>query len=168
MDRQRDRAGVEAIDTSFTTDVVFDVVARPRSLELVERRLSVPRTKRYPIAEAFAHWAQWEHACVAEDDARIVGFAAWALEAWHERLTLWHLYVQPAWRRRGVGRALLAEVEAEGRRAGARRVWLETSNLNAPGIAAYERLGYALCGADTTLYDGYADDEQAVYLTKRL
>jgi ribosomal protein S18 acetylase RimI-like enzyme len=82
---------------------------------------------------------------------------------------LWHLYVHRARRRSGIGRALLARAEDHGRALGARRVWLETSSVNVPGIAAYERLGYALCGADTTVYDTlpYAD-EAAVYLAKSL
>ncbi len=64
---------------------------------------------------------------------------------------------------------MLARVEDHGRALGARRVWLETTNVNAPGIAAYERLGYALCGADVTVYDTlpYAD-EVALYLAKSL
>jgi len=48
-------------------------------------------------------------------------------------------------------------------------VWLETSNVNVPGIAAYTRLGYALCGVDTTLYEATAAAaETAIYLSKSL
>ena len=54
LDRTRDRRGVEAIDTAFDTDVIFDVVTTPRALTLVERRLAAPLTKRYSIGEVFA------------------------------------------------------------------------------------------------------------------
>jgi GNAT superfamily N-acetyltransferase len=163
-----DRAGVMALDTSFETASIFTVEVGARAIELVEQRLPAPLTKRYPIDDAFAHWATWDHAFVAEADG-IVGFAAVEYEAWHSRLVLWHFYVAPAHRRTGVGRALLARVEAYGRSLGARRVWLETSNVNVPGITAYERLGYTLCGADVTLYDAtQAASEKALYLTKRL
>ena len=84
------------------------------------------------------------------------------------RLTLWFLYIDPAWRRRGVGRALLERVEAHGREVGATHVWLETSNVNVPGVAAYERLGYSLCGADRTYYGAYMPGETALYLAKSL
>jgi ribosomal protein S18 acetylase RimI-like enzyme len=167
LDRARDRAGVEAVDTSFVTDVVFEVVAAPRRLELVERRLDAPLTKRYSIAEVFAPWASWTTGWVAEDDA-IRGFATVDYEPWHGRLVLWFLYIAPAHRRRGVGRALLERVEAHGRELGATHVWLETSNVNVPGVAAYERLGYALCGADTYYYGAYAPGETALYLAKPL
>jgi hypothetical protein len=51
----------------------------------------------------------------------------------------------------------------------ASHVWLETSNVNVPGITAYERLGYSLCGADVRLYDGLPyGQERALYLAKPL
>src|SRR5213075_3540993 len=111
-DRARDRAAVSALDTSFETDMVFDVVATPRALALTERRLATPRAKRYSMGEAFAPWSSWDTAWVAEEDGAILGFAAVEYEAWHARLVLWHLYVARAQRRRGLARALLGAVES--------------------------------------------------------
>ncbi len=167
LDREADRRAVEAIDTAFETESVFDVVTTDRRMELVERRLDAPRTKRYSIDEVFATWAQWDRGWVA-DDGGVRGFATVAYEAWHRRLILWFLYVAPAWRRRGVGRALLERVEAHGREVGADHVWLETSNVNVPGIAAYTRLGYTLCGFDRLYYGDYMPGEAAIYLAKPL
>lgn len=168
MVRAVDRPGVAAIDTSFRTTSVFDVLVTPRRIELVERALTAPLIKRYPMEDVFAPWATWETGFVADDGA-ICGFAAVEHEVWHRRLVLWHLYVAPPRRREGIGRALLARVEQHGRQVGARRVWLETSNVNAPGIAAYAHLGYTLCGADTTLYEATpASAETALYLSKPL
>jgi ribosomal protein S18 acetylase RimI-like enzyme len=168
MDRAVDRPGVAALDTSFRTTSVFDVVVTARRIELVERALTAPLIKRYPVDEVFADWATWDTGLVA-DDGTICGFAATEYELWHRRLVLWHFYVAPERRREGIGRALLARVEQHGRQLGARRVWLETSNVNAPGIAAYARLGYTLCGADTTFYEATpAAAETAIYLSKPL
>ena len=173
VDRRRDRAAVSALDTSFETGTIYDVVVGPRSLELVERALPAPRRKSYSMSEAFASWSTWDAGFVAEASGEtggeVCGFAAVEYEAWHARLVLWHLYVARPRRREGIGRRLLAEVEAEGLRRGARTVWLETTSVNVPGIAAYARLGYTLCGADVTVYDTlpYAD-EAAIYLSKPL
>ena len=167
LDRTGDRRGVEAIDTAFETTSVFDVVTGPRAIELVERPLATPLVKRYSIAEVFAGWARWEHGWVAEDGG-VRGFATVEYEPWHRRLILWFLYIAPAWRRRGVGRALLAQVEEHGRKVGATHVWLETSNVNVPGVRAYERLGYSLCGADRLYYGAYMPGESAVYFAKML
>lgn len=166
--RAADQRGVEAVDTAFETRSVFDVIARERGIELVVRELAEPLVKRYSIREVFAPWARWEVGWVAEDAGAIRGFATVQHEPWHQRLVLWFLYISPAWRRRGVGRALLAEVETYGRAEGATHVWLETSNVNVPGVAAYNRLGYALCGADTLYYGDYMPGETAIYLAKRL
>lgn len=167
LDRVADRRGVEAIDTSFETTSVFDLVTTERKIELVERALPQPLTKRYSIAEVFAGWARWDTGWVA-DDGGVRGFATVEYEPWHGRLVLWFLYIAPAWRRRGVGRALLAQVEAHGREVGATHVWLETSNVNVPGLTAYGRLGYALCGADRLYYGAYMPGETAIYLAKML
>jgi len=168
-DRTRDHQAIGAIDTTFETETVFDVVVGMRSLALVERALPVPLVKRYPMADAFSVWSTWDTGFVADVDGEVCGFAAVEYEAWHARLVLWHLYVTRSRRREGLGRQLLVEVEAHGRRVGARTVWLETSSVNVPGIAAYERLGYRLCGTDVTLYDTLpCADEAAIYLSKPL
>jgi hypothetical protein len=59
-------------------------------------------------------------------------------------------------------------VEAYGREVGASHVWLETSNVNVPGVTAYNRLGYTLCGADRLYYGAYMPGETAIYLAKML
>lgn len=168
LDRNADRRGVQAVDTAFETSTIFELVTRGRAIELEERALDQPLTKRYSIGEVFAPWASWDRGWVAVDGGTICGFATCGYEAWHRRVILWFLYISPAWRRRGVGRLLLAEVEAHGRTLGASHVWLETSNVNVPGVKAYERLGYALCGADRYYYDQYMPGETAIYLAKPL
>jgi ribosomal protein S18 acetylase RimI-like enzyme len=162
-----DRSGVAALETVFETSTVYDVVTTARRVELVPRALAVPLVKRYPIADVFADWARWDTAWVAEAGGAIVGFAATEYEDWHSRAVLWHLYVDPRHRRAGIARELLERVEEHARLRGAERVWLETSSVNVPGIAFYERMGFSLCGADATFYAGtYARDEAAIFLAK--
>ena len=46
---------------------------------------------------------------------------------------------------------------------------METSNLNLPGVRAYERLGFQVCGLDTSLYDGTpSEGEVALFLSRSL
>ncbi|HEX2687425.1 MAG TPA: GNAT family N-acetyltransferase [Kofleriaceae bacterium] len=119
LDRRRDRKGVEAIDTSFQTDRIFDVVTDARKVELVLRVLPAPMTKRYSIGEVFAQWARWDHGSVAEADGEIRGFATVGHEPWHARVNLRFLYISPAYRRQGIERALLARVEEHAQSVGA-------------------------------------------------
>jgi ribosomal protein S18 acetylase RimI-like enzyme len=168
LNRRKDRAAVEAIDTGFETDAIFEVVKNERSMALVLQTLPQPMTKRYSIEEIFAPWASWKHGWVAEVDGTVRGFATVEHVPWQQRLVLWFLYIEPDFRRRGVGRALLQQVEQYGRDIGASQVWLETSNINVPGVLAYERLGYSLCGIDFLYYGPYMPGESALYLAKPL
>jgi ribosomal protein S18 acetylase RimI-like enzyme len=162
-----DAAAIEAIDTSFATDVVFDVEASGDGFALRERRLAAPAIKRFPLDDLRSDERPWSHGFVAEEAGACLGFAAAGFEPWNRRLVLWHLYVQPSARGRGIGRQLAARVAALGRELGARHIWLETSNLNAPGVAAYRALGFCLTGIDTTLYDATpAEGEVALFFSK--
>lgn len=175
LNRTEDRRAVEGLDTSFETDSLFELVTSPRGIELAERGLERPRTKRYAIGEIFAPWASWERGWVAEVEAggaergqSVRGFAVVQHEPWHQRLILWFLYIDRGFRQQGIGRALLERVEAYARSVDASHVWLETSNVNVPGVRAYERLGYSLCGVDTLYYGSYMPGESAIYLAKML
>ena len=78
---------------------------------------------------------------VAEEDGRIVG--NFGLEqAGSEAMELRRMYVDPAARRRGIGREMLGFAEAECLRRRFRRLVLSTSELQAAAIALYEKAGY--------------------------
>ena len=60
----------------------------------------------------------------------------------------------------GIGRSLMEQaIKAAGQRS-ARTAWVETSNVNVPGIDAYRRLGFSIFGFDLTLYGGTASEGQ--------
>lgn len=56
------------------------------------------------------------------------------------------MWVEPAWRRRGVGRALLQEVISWGRERGLRRLGLWAPEHNPAAIALYARAGFRHTG----------------------
>jgi GNAT superfamily N-acetyltransferase len=66
------------------------------------------------------------------------------------------LYVVPAFRGRGVAKALLTAVEAAAREAGRARIWLETGTAQPEAIGLYETNGYARI-EDFGHYKGYPD-----------
>ena len=57
------------------------------------------------------------------------------------------MYTREAARGRGVGKALLAQIETEARHAGKPMLRLETGTLQAEAIGLYERCGFRACGA---------------------
>jgi len=56
------------------------------------------------------------------------------------------MYVSPAARGEGLGRAILARIESEARREGLRVVRLETGNRQTEALALYRSAGYVDCG----------------------
>ena len=90
-----------------------------------------------PEPAVFAH--------VAEHDSTVVGFALWFLSysTWTGRhgIYLEDLYVIPALRRSGLGRALLAELAAICVRRGYARLEWAVLDWNSPALQFYEALG---------------------------
>ena len=61
--------------------------------------------------------------------------------------------VDPAARRKGLGRALMRRVAAEALARGAEAIFLEVAEDNAPAIALYERLGFEAVGRRPAYYN---------------
>jgi len=83
---------------------------------------------------------------VARVDGAAVGCGGVSFE--EEGLAeLKRMYVRPAFRGRGVARALVGRLEDEARARGVSRVTLETGDAQVDAMRLYERAGYARCGA---------------------
>ncbi|GAA2259978.1 hypothetical protein GCM10010145_32430 [Streptomyces ruber] len=164
-----DVARIGAVDDSFTTDTVYEVVVGDdgRGFGLRATAVDPPLVKRFPDEEdGFPDGAHLE---VAVDDGEVCGFVAAGMEEWHGRLVVHEIAVAPTHRGLGVGSALMRRACAYGRRSGARTAWLEVSNVNVPAVRAYRRMGFVLCGLDTTFYVGTASEgETALFLSKPL
>jgi ribosomal protein S18 acetylase RimI-like enzyme len=157
-----DRAPLERLDTSFDTEVVYDVHQEPSGFALAERPVSPAVHKRYVV-----RWdeevAAADTAIVAERDGSIAGVATMQYAAWNRRAIVTHLYVDRVARGATIGRSLLAALRTRAIECGARCLWIETQNVNAPAIRFYQRCGFTVCGLDTSLYEDPA--ETAIFLT---
>jgi GNAT superfamily N-acetyltransferase len=80
---------------------------------------------------------------IAFSDEQPVGFAAWyRVDARTTKLD--KLYVLPGHQRFGVGRALIAHVQAQAIDRGSGRLTLNVNRNNVAAIRAYERCGFAV------------------------
>jgi ribosomal protein S18 acetylase RimI-like enzyme len=83
---------------------------------------------------------------MVEVDSQAVGFACVQMMSSvcypHSWAELTELYVQPSYRRRGLGRALVQESERMAKERGATEIHLLTGVGNTAGQALYSRLGY--------------------------
>jgi ribosomal protein S18 acetylase RimI-like enzyme len=110
-----------------------------------------------------------EHVCVVDvRDGRIVGYAYYAPDIMTDRT--WYLYwiaVARDVQGSGIGRGLMAHVEADIRDRRGRLLLIETSSLpHSEGTRKfYARLGYAVAGV---IADFYSDGDSMVIFRKRL
>ena len=86
----------------------------------------------------------------------LAGIAAFQLAG--DSASLDTLTVAPAFRRQGVGRALLQAALQSLRAEGAAACFLEVRQSNAPAIALYQGLGFAAVGRRRGFYQGPAED----------
>jgi [ribosomal protein S18]-alanine N-acetyltransferase len=93
---------------------------------------------------------------VAEVEEVLAGFSVVWFAA--DEAELGDLAVEPAFRRRGVARALLARVLAECAARGARTLYLEVRESNAAARALYERAGFEMVGRRREYYTAPRED----------
>ncbi|WP_437022345.1 N-acetyltransferase family protein [Streptomyces sp. enrichment culture] len=169
--RPEDARAIEELDGSFTTRTVFHVTVAEDGFTLRETPVDPPVHKAFPAEDAGVGPAAGEDPdrrtfVAVGPDGRPVGFAAVSYVPWNRRLAIEDIEVASAHRGRGVGRALVDRAVAFARERGAGHIWLEVTNINAPAIHAYRRMGFTFCGLDTALYDGTpASGEHALYMS---
>ena len=161
-----DRAQVLAMDSSFVCDSIYRISRVGDSFLITTTPAEPPRLKAFDLHDALAE-AAWDLALVAVTLDTVAAFCATGFEPWHRRQVLGHLYVDAAWRRRGLGRRLVAAVSSRGMDNGANHLWLETTNANVQAVRAYGRMGFALCGLDVDLYRGTPDEgETGLFMSR--
>jgi tRNA threonylcarbamoyl adenosine modification protein YeaZ/ribosomal-protein-alanine acetyltransferase len=78
------------------------------------------------------------------------------------------LAMRPSFRRRGLGRALVSEIEKHVRETGARKLFLEVAASNSAARALYSRAGFEEAGRRKDYYARGAAREDALVLRKTL
>jgi len=87
----------------------------------------------------------WRELLVAEIDGALVGTVSIRESAAAGTMHLFALEVAPAWRRRGIGTAIVRRVLAEARQRQLRSVYLEV-RVDNPARRMYHRLGFRRVG----------------------
>ncbi len=154
----RDLAACLTLDGSYETDYVWQVTQQEEGGELVARFRTVrlPRSMRvrYPAwAEALlAHQERGDLILVAAEAAEVRGYID--QQCLPDQGIAWvhHLIVAPAYRRRGVGEALLIRAMDDARRQGMSQAMVTVQSKNWPAISFLQRNGYGFCGYNERYY----------------
>ncbi|MFI8199983.1 GNAT family N-acetyltransferase [Streptomyces sp. NPDC085942] len=166
---ERDRTAV--IKGEFSSDTVFEVVdSGGNGFSLRPVRLDRPIHKVFPDDEPEGgEPSTGARRFVALDGDRVCGYVDTEYEPWNRRLVIADIEVAAPYQGRGIGRTLMNHAIDWARTCGAGHVWLEVTNINAPAIRAYRRMGFALCGLDTSLYSGTeSEGETALFMSRSL
>jgi ribosomal protein S18 acetylase RimI-like enzyme len=89
---------------------------------------------------------------IAEDEARAVAFLDVEAERWRKAANIWHLFVDRAHRRAGLGRQFVRRAIDWARGAGLRGIVCETQTNNWAACNFYRKLGFRLGGIDDHYY----------------
>jgi len=152
-------AGALACEGAFTvTQRLVVAMQRDGTLDHAAVQVDPPYGKRYEAtaAEDLATYAAGENGkagFVADADGAIVGRVLLA-PLWNRYGRVDDLAVAQAFRRKGVGMALMRRALAWARERGLAGVVLETQDVNVPACRLYERMGFVLGGFDRFLYRG--------------
>ena len=165
-----DRDALCALDTSFTTERVYRVVAMATTFSLHDTTVASPLHKAYDLTGEVDRLPTLDHVVIAERDTRVIGVAALSRDAADRRAIVRHLYVDRAARGQGIGRALMEAMVTRAQQWQARCVWLETQDVNYDAIQFYQRVGFQWCGLDLSLDErhGSVTDETAVFFMRLL
>ena len=165
-----DRTALCALDTSFTTERVYRVVATATGFTLHDTTVAPPLHKVYDLTDEVERFPTLDHVLIAERDAQVAGVAALSHDAADRRAILRHLYVDHVYRGQGIGRALIEAMVTRAQHDHARCLWLETQDVNYDAIQFYQHVGFQWCGLDLSLdeRDGSSTDETAVFFMRLL
>jgi ribosomal protein S18 acetylase RimI-like enzyme len=93
-----------------------------------------------------------------------VGYMEFNYEEWCRLVRIWHFYVRPDVRRKGVGRQMMNEIFGAAKHFRARGVRLETQTANVPAIDFYRRMGFEMWGISTHYYSNQDIANRDVYI----
>lgn len=121
------------------------LLALIRELADYERAPECALATEADLAEALFGKAPLAHAMIAEHDGAVAGYAVWfyAFSTWTGRPSLYleDLFVRPAHRGKGIGKALLKKLAAVALERGCPRYQWAVLDWNQPSIDFYEGLG---------------------------
>jgi GNAT superfamily N-acetyltransferase len=138
-DQSRQRPGAETVVREATGDDVAE-------LNRLNAAFNGGDEPAAALAARLADPARVELALVAEREGRLVGFAGLrvvpGLFYAEPQAELTELYVEAAFRRQGIGRALVEAAVRRATEAGATGMTVRTGDDNAEAIALYQRCGF--------------------------
>jgi len=149
-------ASLAELDASVSNDAVYDVVPGESGISLALRKRSLDPPADRPtwganeIVSRLELWRRnYRQGCKfwgAFAEGRLVGFCLLSSEVVGNALQVYSIFVDRAWRGKGIGSRLIAQAEDHCRSRGVGMVYLTTTLGNVKAIAFYRKIGYRIVG----------------------
>jgi len=174
-----DASLLERLITGYTSTETYRV-ARVETADTIRFELRLtpleqPFVKRYPPLDStelqrYRNLAAAGHAFGVFESETCIGIALCEPQRWNSSLYVCEFHIALEFQRQGIGRALMAAVEAHARAAGLRCIVCETQTTNVSAIHFYRALGFTVDALDLSLYsnDDLERGEVAVFMKKRV
>ncbi len=146
------------MENIIISDATTELV--PQIAELEEQCFSLPWTE----AQLISQLPDERHEFIAalDENGRVAGYVGMMFVLDEGYIS--NVAVDSSLRRRGIGDALIAEMNSRAQKRGLAFVTLEVRESNAPAIALYAKHGYVRVGERKNYYD--FPSENAILMTK--
>ena len=157
-----DRVVTFEYESDFYYDIAIDKTLTGWEMLLTLREFGKPFVRKFEERliedykadlRVFAAFADGEEAGLA-----LIG------RLWESSYRVWDFYVWQKHKRKGIGRALMKQIEDTARSQNSRRIVLETQSSNYPAISFYLSCGFQLCGFDTACYSNQDIENKEIRL----
>ncbi|MBB6370850.1 GNAT family N-acetyltransferase [Chryseobacterium shigense] len=153
----------------YTTDKILAIsaVEFAGSFEFVLKEKSIPYSKTWETVsddiEELNEIIKKGHSFGIYEDEKLLGWIICEHRTWNNSFYIENILVSENVRRQGAGARLIKSAVREARTLNCRLIELETQNTNYPAIQFYRKMGFAITGLNTRLYEN--TEETALFMT---
>lgn len=146
------------MDHSVSSDYVWqmDFVQGEDQAGAAFREIRLPRsiqiTYPRPIPNLSEDWSRNSGMLVATAEKVIIGYTRISEKVIPYNALITDVVVSPAYRRKGVGSALVLSAQGFASKRGSRQIMMEMTSKNAAGIRLARKMGYEFCGYNDHYY----------------
>ncbi|MGQ9599995.1 MAG: GNAT family N-acetyltransferase [Anaerolineae bacterium] len=143
-------------ETDARLGVTFHTVRLPRQM-----RVEYPRN----LEQLVEDWQRGDAFLAAEVDGEVRGYVDVIACPWQRMAWILNLAVEPLYRRRGIGAALVLRARQWAWEQGFQVILAETTTKNYPALCFYRKMGFQFCGFNDHYY---SNQDIALFFVQRL
>jgi len=167
VELEKNDAYLKEIGSKYSTSYYYDVSvcreSRSWRIELTRKAFDRRLDKNYN-GRLFEDHVEEPRVFAVVLGNKHVGWIELGYDRWNNRMRVWELLVEEAFRKRGIGTLLMNHAIEVAKARGARMLVLETQTNNDTAISFYLNFGFEFVGFDTAAYSNEDIEKKEVRL----